>query len=52
MTSNITHQSPSIYPEDYPGNEWYDDYTAYRTSRRFNPDFEELDESSSMFAST
>lgn len=49
---NSDHASPSIYPEDYPGNEWYDDYAAYRRNRRHNPHFEELDDSSSMFAST
>jgi len=38
MTSNITHQSPSINPEDYPGNEWYDAEIAYLKSKRPDPD--------------
>jgi hypothetical protein len=49
MTDNT---SPSIYPEDYLGNEWSDDWITYRDSRRHDPHSEELDESSSLSAST
>jgi hypothetical protein len=38
MTDNL---SPSIFPEDYPGNEWYESWIAYLRSKRPDPDYPE-----------